>query len=95
MKPKPKYASAFLIRRNASSLPPSGPSPSELVAARTRTTSQPGGVSRRIRASPSSVSAQFRDVADRSSTSRRGSVNVDPEHVVLAQQSRGRDLELA
>src|SRR5450759_4453658 len=82
------------MRRFDSSLPPCGPSPSELVAAFTIATSHPGGVSRRKRACPSGVNAQFRELAARSITSRRSSVNVHPVDVLAPEQRRGRDLEL-
>src|SRR5437868_2346858 len=92
--PKPKYTSASATKRFASSLPSGGPSPSELVGACTTAISQSEGVSCCRRSSPSGVSAQFREVAARSSTSRRRSVNVDAVHVVAFEQRSSRDFEL-
>src|SRR5215203_1395710 len=94
--PNPKYASASPIRASASRLAPCGPSPSELVGARTTATSHPRGASPRIRSPPSGVSAQFLEVAARSTTSRRGpSVKADPENEVAAHQLPRRHVELA
>src|SRR5215207_4127818 len=94
--PKPKYASASPMRASASRLAPCGPSPSELVGARTSATSHPCGASLRIRSSPAVVSAQFLDVAARSTTSRRReSVKADPEDEGAAHQLSRRHLELA
>src|SRR6266513_2668997 len=82
------------MSRAASPLPPCGPSPSELVGARTTSITQPAGASRRKRSSPSDVSAQFRDVAARSTTRRRPSVNVDAIDVLAREQMGSCDLEL-
>src|SRR5215471_5279747 len=54
-----------------SSLGRGGPSPSELVGARTTCTRHPSGASRSSWRSPSGVSAQFFDVAARSTTRSR------------------------
>src|SRR5688572_15252166 len=80
----------------ASRLAPWGPSPSELVGARTTAISQPGGASARSRVSPAVVSAQFFDVAARSTTSRRApSVKAHSEDERAPHQLSGGHLELS
>src|SRR5436190_12857119 len=82
-----------------SSLGSRGPSPSELVSARTMWTCQPSGVASRIRVSPSGVSAQFRARAARSTTSNRASFNVrspdmDGVDLLAAEDFLGDHVEL-
>src|SRR5438874_12646357 len=83
-----------------SSLGRGGPSPSELVGASTMWMRHPGGVSRRNRSLPSRVSAQFFDVAAKSTTSRRSaplpcwSASGDTDHVSAQQQPVDDRLEL-
>src|SRR6476659_961539 len=79
---------------NASLLARGGPSPSELVGARTTTISQPAGAPACSRASPAGVSAQFFEVAARSTTSRRGvSVKVHGQDEVAPEELAFRDVE--
>src|SRR5688572_12884714 len=83
-----------------SSLGIGGPSPSELVSARTTCTSQPFGVADRMVCSPSGDSAQFLERAARSTTSSRlpsdvRSVNVNAEHAFIDQQLLRRDVVLS
>ena len=58
----------------------------DLVGALTTHTSQPAGAAARRRESPSGVNAQFLEVAARSSTNLRRSVNVHPVDVVSREQ---------
>src|SRR2546423_12460402 len=67
--PKPRYTSASGITRITSSVDARGPSPSELVCARTKYTAQFGGASARMRCSASRVSVHVRDTALPSITS--------------------------
>src|SRR5512146_1151149 len=95
--PKPKYASASRIASSTSSLGRGGPSPSELVGDCTTCTCQPGGASSISRRSPSSVSAQFFDLAARSTTSLcsvTASVAMYAEHVPAGHQPIGDSFEL-
>src|SRR5947209_16048996 len=73
-----------------SSLGLGGPSPSELVGAWMTWTRQPGGAASRMRRSPSGVSAQFFDVAARSTTRVRPpvleSAAMNAQYVLACQQ---------
>src|SRR5688572_5494694 len=75
-----------------------GPSPSELVRARTTAIRHPWGAASRIVCSPSGVRAQFFERAARSTTRRRcafRSDNVDAVDVVVHDQFLGHDVELS
>src|SRR5690349_9643786 len=85
--PKPRYTSAFGISLTTSSLDPRGPSPSELVWARAKYTSQSGGASSRTRRSASFVNVQVRDTAFPSTTSSGiASIHRQADHVLPAAQ---------
>src|SRR2546423_10122984 len=77
-----------------SSLEPRGPSPSELVWAWTKCTSQSGGASSRIRCSASPVSVQVRETAFPSTTSSGISLDRNADDFLPAPQLVDQDIDL-
>src|ERR1043166_6414958 len=80
-----------------SSLGRGGPSPSELLRARTTCADHPSGVASSSRRSPSGVNAQLRDAAFASTTSRRSrgtSLTVDAQNVASQLQPVAHRVEL-